>query len=79
MDKSCFKRFILLPIVLIALIPTCLALGPPEQSHPIRLRPIHIDDYEAAIGIHRRSSEEFSNLNLETQSELIHGSPGSTQ
>lgn len=43
---------------------------------PKRLRPISIGNYEAAIGLQRRSSEDFSNLDLQAQSELIYGSPG---
>lgn len=42
-----------------------------------KLRPISISSYEAPIGLHRRSSEDFSSLDLQTQSELIYGSPGS--
>ena len=48
----------------------------PRYMTPNRLRPISISDYEAAIGLQRRSSEDFSNLDLQTQSELIYGSPG---
>jgi len=46
------------------------------NSNATRLRPIHIVDYEAAIGLHRRASESFSDLDLQTQSHLIYGSSG---
>ena len=42
-----------------------------------KLRPIGIHDYEAAMGLHRRDSGDFSDLDLRTQSQLIYGSPGS--
>ena len=53
----------------------------PEPQYPRyvtsnRLRPISISNYEAAVGLRRRSSEDFTNLDLQTQSELIYGSPG---
>lgn len=44
-----------------------------------RLRPIHIADYEAAMGLQRRESERFSGLSPQTQSELIYGTPGGMQ
>ena len=40
------------------------------------LRPIAIRDFEAAAGLQRRASEDFSNLNLQTQSQLIYGNSG---
>lgn len=41
------------------------------------LRPIAIRDFEAAQGLQRRQgSEDFSDLSLQTQSQLIYGSPG---
>lgn len=50
-----------------------------QSLGPKVLRPIGIRDYEAAVGLQRRDSEEFSDLNLETQSQLIYGSPGSKE
>ncbi|MCJ1458011.1 hypothetical protein MMC28_008380 [Mycoblastus sanguinarius] len=52
-----------------------------EQRSPstqaTRLRPISIRNYEEAMGIQRRdNSEDFSDLDLQTQSELIYGTPG---
>lgn len=40
------------------------------------LRPIASRDLGAAAGLHRRASEDFSNLDLQTQSQLIYGNPG---
>lgn len=40
------------------------------------LRPIAIRDFEAAAGVQRRAAEDFSNLNLQTQSQLIYGNSG---
>lgn len=40
------------------------------------LWPIRISEYEATNGLQRRSSNDFSSLDLQTQSELIYGSPG---
>ncbi|KAI4088341.1 MAG: hypothetical protein Q9206_004819 [Seirophora lacunosa] len=40
------------------------------------LKPINVLDFEAATGIQRRVAEDFSNLNLSTQAQLIYGRPG---
>ena len=40
------------------------------------LKPINIDDFEAATGVYRRAAEDFSRLDLETQAQLIYGRPG---
>lgn len=40
------------------------------------LKPININDFEAATGIQRRAAEDFSHLNLSTQAQLIYGRPG---
>ena len=39
------------------------------------LRPININEYEIATGLHRRDSETFSDLSPQIQAELIYGSP----
>ena len=39
------------------------------------LRPIDVNDYESAIGLQRRASEDFTDLSPQTQAELIYGSP----
>lgn len=50
---------------------------PTAQDAPVprQLQPIHIRNYEASFGLQRRSSEQFSSLDLQTQSQLIYGSP----
>ena len=40
------------------------------------LRPIASRDLGAAAGLQRRAAEEFSNLDLQTQSQLIYGNAG---
>ncbi|KAL8687755.1 MAG: hypothetical protein Q9224_005059, partial [Gallowayella concinna] len=40
------------------------------------LKPININDFEAATGVHRRAAEDFSHLDLSTQAQLIYGRPG---
>ncbi len=68
-------------LVFLTAFSTAYTLSHPETEHhrsvPLnRLRPISITNYEAAIGLQRRSSEDFSDLDLQAQSELIYGSPG---
>ena len=46
-----------------------------ESLGPTVLRPINVNDYEIAIGLQRRDSEDFTNLSPQTQAELIYGSP----
>ena len=53
-----------------------VSLALSRHADPTLLRPISIVNYEAALGLQRRDSEDFSDLNLQTQSELIYGSPG---
>ena len=48
----------------------------PSAFKATKLRPIGIHDYEAALGLRRRDSEDFTDLDLQTQSQLIHGSLG---
>ena len=45
-------------------------------DEPLVLYPINLRDYESALGIYRRSGEEFADLDLSTQSQLIYGRPG---
>lgn len=45
-------------------------------SSGVTLKPISIRNYESAMGLRRRSSENFADLDLETQSQLIYGSGG---
>ena len=72
-----------LPNWLIFLIAVFSSYASPHPEHQIpryvtsnRLRPMRISNYEAAVGMQRRSSEDFSTLDLQTQSELIYGNPG---
>ena len=46
-------------------------------AEPIKLRPISFNRWESLTGLRRRDSGRFSDLNFQTQSELIYGSPGS--
>ena len=50
----------------------------PVDDGSVRLQPIKIADFENAVGLQRRSAEEFSDLDLKTQSQLIYGRPGCT-
>ena len=43
---------------------------------PEVLKPINIFAFEHAHGLQRRSTQDFSHLDLQTQSQLIYGSPG---
>ncbi|KAL8886227.1 MAG: hypothetical protein Q9192_006521, partial [Flavoplaca navasiana] len=45
-------------------------------TSPIALKPIGINDFEIATGIHRRAAEDFSHLDPGTQAQLIYGRPG---
>lgn len=70
--------------VLQALAVVSLASALPSPAIPYSpskqgttLHPIAIRDFEAATGLQRRDqSEDFSDLTLQTQSQLIYGSPG---
>lgn len=61
-----------------------LSLGLPAYclSHiaddPLTLSPINIRDFESTVGIQRRASEDFSDLDPATQARLIYGRPGGT-
>lgn len=67
-------------IMLIAILSACTSsahtLETSRSAASTTMRPISIGNYEAAIGLQRRASEDFSHLDLQTQSELIYGSPG---
>ena len=47
-----------------------------QPQNATKLRPIVVNDHEAALGLPRRKSENFADLDLQTQSRLIYGSPG---
>ena len=42
----------------------------------LTLKPIHVADFESSFGIQRRTAEDFSDLNLKTQEQLVYGRPG---
>ena len=48
-----------------------------EDEDPVTLRPIGINDYEVATNLRRRDDQKFEDLDLQRQSQLIYGSPGS--
>ena len=43
---------------------------------PAVLHPINVRHYEAATGLRRREDQDFSDLDPNTQSQLIYGRPG---
>ena len=43
---------------------------------PALLLPISVRQYEAATGLRRRDDNDFSDLDPDTQSQLIYGRPG---
>ncbi len=47
-----------------------------ESDGPALLYPISVRHYEAATGLRRRDDEDFSDLDPNTQSQLIYGRPG---
>lgn len=47
------------------------------SSHPARLSPIKLSDWEAATGIHRRASDEYSHLKPNDKARLLFGRPSS--
>lgn len=77
MRQSLRAIFGSLSIILPAFPSLCSASSRLFATQGITLKPIAIRDFERASGIERRrASEDFSNLNLQTQSQLIYGSPG---
>ena len=66
----------------LAVLPRTLAFPSTfTQVEPLELssilKAINIRDFEHAAGVRRRSEEQLSDLNLQTQSQLIYGRPGS--
>ena len=55
--------------------PSALLPSVPSSQGTV-LRPIASRDLGAAAGLQRRASEDFSNLDLQTQSQLIYGNAG---
>ena len=56
--------------------PSAFTQGGPLEASSV-LKAINIRDFEHAAGVRRRSDERLSDLNLQTQSQLIYGRPGS--
>ncbi|KAI4266566.1 MAG: hypothetical protein LQ337_008752, partial [Flavoplaca oasis] len=54
--------------------PLLSTLSPVDES--MNLHPINIRDYESAMGLHRRAEDDFSQLDLRSQEQLIYGRPG---
>ncbi|KAG8526649.1 uncharacterized protein KY384_008078 [Bacidia gigantensis] len=46
------------------------------QAGPKKMLPIRSNDFSHGSGLARRDSEKFSDLDFQTQSQLIYGSPG---
>ena len=52
--------------------------SPPASEKPESLKPIRVANFESAFGIQRRATQDLSDLNLQTQEQLIYGRPGSS-
>lgn len=65
----------ILSIFLLVLSAHAIRSSTPHVSRSTVLRPININEYELATGLHRRGSEAFSDLNPQIQAELIYGTP----
>ena len=77
MHQSLFSALTTLAVALPISANFLPAVERSADLEPTRLRPISIRNYEAAAGLGRRdNSENFSDLDLQTQSDLIYGSPG---
>lgn len=48
-----------------------------NNPESIRMSPIKLSDWEAATGIHRRASDDYSHLEPNDQARLIFGRPTS--
>ena len=76
MQRPLFSVLGALVICLLASASPSPLLSPVSASQGTVLRPITGRDLGAATGLQRRTSEDFSNLDLQTQSQLIYGNPG---
>ncbi len=70
-----------LSATLLAVALSILAFSAPGHAEatsggPAVLHPINVRQYEAATGLRRRDDEDFSDLDPNTQSQLIYGRPG---
>lgn len=74
----CQRCFRILNLLLLVLSAHSIQSSSPDVTRSLGhtvLRPINVDEYEIAIGLQRRDSEDFSDLSPQTQAELIYGSP----
>ena len=67
-----------IPVLAIALALSRLHTGNAENvpKSSALLLPINVRQYEAATGLQRRDDNDFSDLDPDTQSQLIYGRPG---
>ncbi|KAL8728281.1 MAG: hypothetical protein Q9166_005522 [cf. Caloplaca sp. 2 TL-2023] len=74
-----YKR-VLSPAIALSLFPAFGLSGSTGETvignAATALKPISINDFEAATGVHRRAAEDFSHLDPSTQAQLIYGRPG---
>ena len=56
-------------------LPSPLVMPAPVGSSSI-MKPINVRDFEHATGMRRRAVDDFSDLDLQTQTQLIYGRPG---
>ena len=72
-----FGTLLSLLTALTLILPSLSFPSPPSRSREAysssKLKPISVDNYDMATGVHRRSANDFSNLDLQTHSELLYG------
>ena len=75
-----YKPFFAALLAVVLAIPAFSHTGPSETviDGPAVLHPINLRHYEAATGLRRREDQDFSDLDPNTQSQLIYGRPGGT-
>ena len=73
-----YKGFSAALLAVVLAVPAFSHSGPGETvlGGPAVLHPINVRHYEAATGLRRREDEDFSDLDPNTQSQLIYGRPG---
>lgn len=72
------KAFLAALLAVVLVIPAFSHSSPSETvlEGPAVLHPINVRHYEAATGLRRREEQDFSDLDPNTQSQLIYGRPG---
>lgn len=48
----------------------------PRADEPSILHPIHLRDYESAMGLHRRGEVAVTDLDPSTKAHMFYGTPG---